>query len=240
MYQENLVQVQKTSSIRNQSNYRYGEDYFNDSGDRILIQSIKALTALNKPAGIDDIINPMGSGPNLRYNDNQIDQGNTKLEKRYKIPITMGPIIKSRESAAILHSLNINNSKKAKTLTHIDECSPKDTTLQNHQIKNHISAYTTKKNVYPHGTHEITISERAPSIPTSKPNGVHLQTKNYPVVKKKDIYSNSPLFTKKENSKNLAKSRHKRTFPICLINFHSDFWQTPHSRVRRRHLLDML
>lgn len=152
----------------------------------------------------------------------------------------MGPIIKSRESATILHSLNINNSKKAKTLTHIDECNPKDTTFQNHQIKNHYSACTTKKNVYPHGTYEITITERAPSIPASKPNGVHLQTKNYPVVKKKDIYSNSPLFTKKENSKNLAKSRHKRKFPIFLINFLSDFWQKPHSRVRRRHLLDML
>jgi hypothetical protein len=205
-----------------------------------LIQCIKAPTALSKPAGIDDKINPIGSGRDSTYNDNHKDQGNIKLEKKYKIPSTMGPIVKFRDSAAILHSLNINNSQKAKTLTHIDECIPKYTTLQNHQIQNHYSSHKTNKNVYSHGTYEITSSERAPSIPKSKPNGVHLQTKNYPVVKKKDIYSNNPLFTKKENSKNLGKSLRKRTYPICLKNFLSDFWQKPHSRVRRRHLLDVL
>lgn len=246
------MEAQKSPSPRCQSNCRYGEDFSNHSGDKILIQSINAPTALNKPARTDDIKYAIDSGLNSPYNDNHIDQGNTKLEKKYKIPYTLGPIVKSRDSAAIFHSLNINDSQKMKILTHIHECSPqktkipthihecspKDTPIQNDQIKNHYSGYTTNKNVYPYGTHEITSSERAPSIPESKVNGIYMQTKNYPVVKKKDIYSNNPLYTKKENSKILGKSR-KRTFAIFLKNFLSDFWQKPHSRIRRRHLLDV-
>jgi hypothetical protein len=206
------MEAQKSPSPSYQRNYRYGDDFSNDSGNKILLQSMNAETAPNKPAGIDDIKYAIGSGRNSHYNDNHIDQGNVKLEKRYKLPGTLGPILKSRDSAAIFHSLNIKDSQKTKILTHINECSPKDTPLQNHQMKNHYSVYTTKKNLYPHGTHEITSSERAPSIPTSKANGIYLQTKNYPVLKKKDIYSNKPLYTKKQNSKNLGKSHRKRTF----------------------------